>query len=44
MEALVNLLDPKRIQVIGHFKPRGGIAFVPTAQWEHPDFELLKLI
>ena len=41
---LVELLDPKCIEVIGDFKPRGGISFVPSAEWYHPDFELLKTI
>jgi 7-cyano-7-deazaguanine reductase len=41
---LVELLDPKCIEVIGDFKPRGGISFVPCAEWHHPDYELLKII
>ena len=44
MEDLVELLDPKQIHVVGRFKPRGGIAFVPTAEWYHPEFEILKTI
>ena len=32
-DALVQLLNPKTIQVRGNFRPRGGIAFVPTASW-----------
>ena len=44
MEDLVDLLDPKYIEVIGQFKPRGGISFVPRAEWYHPEFELLKKV
>lgn len=44
MEDLIELLDPKHIRVTGHFKPRGGISFVPTAEWYHPEYEILKNI
>jgi len=44
MNDLVELLDPKHIEVIGHFAPRGGISFIPRAEWYHPDYELLKNI
>ena len=41
---LVELLDPKCVEVIGDFKPRGGISFVPRAEWYHPDYDMLKNI
>lgn len=30
---LVELLEPKMIEVVGRFTPRGGIPFWPTALW-----------
>tara|TARA_Y100000310_G_C20611028_1_gene778001 strand:- start:667 stop:1101 length:435 start_codon:yes stop_codon:yes gene_type:complete len=41
---LIDLLDPKYIEVIGLFKPRGGITFTPVAEWYHPNYEVLKNI
>ena len=35
---LVNLMQPKYIEVKGLFVPRGGIAIHPFANWAHPDF------
>jgi 7-cyano-7-deazaguanine reductase len=32
--ALVELLNPHSIEVVGEFTPRGGIPFWPTATWE----------
>lgn len=34
---LVEVLEPLFIKVTGNFKPRGGIAFVPTSQWFHKE-------
>ena len=31
---LIKLLNPHYIKVKGDFKPRGGIAFVPTVEWK----------
>lgn len=33
---LVNLLQPKYLQVIGEFTPRGGIPFWPTCEYTKP--------
>ena len=33
LEDLVDLLDPKKMKVTGNFMPRGGISFVPTAEY-----------
>ena len=35
---LVELMDPKYIEVRGIFNPRGGISIFPFANWAHPDF------
>ena len=35
---LVELMQPKYIEVKGLFVPRGGIAIHPFANWAHPDF------
>ena len=35
---LVELMDPKYLEVRGMFYPRGGIAIYPFANWAHPDF------
>lgn len=34
---LVELMDPKYIEVRGMFYPRGGISIYPFANWAHPD-------
>lgn len=39
MEDLINLMDPKYIEVRGIFAPRGGIAIFPFCNWANPDFE-----
>lgn len=36
---LVTLLDPKQLEVIGEFTPRGGIAFHPTYFYLKPDIK-----
>ena len=38
MNDLVELMQPKYIEVKGLFVPRGGIAILPFANWAHPDF------
>ena len=35
---LVELMDPKYLEVRGMFYPRGGISIYPFANWAHPDF------
>ena len=41
---LVKLLNPKYIEVIGEFTPRGGISIYPFASWANKDkkFQALK--
>lgn len=44
MKDLVNLMDPKYIEVKGYFNPRGGISIIPFANYgdaEHQDFGAL---
>ena len=43
MNDLINLMDPKYIEVKGLFVPRGGIAIHPYANWAHPQFEYGEL-
>lgn len=38
MNDLVELMQPKYIEVKGLFVPRGGIAIHPFANWAHPGF------
>lgn len=38
MKDLVELMDPKYLEVRGMFYPRGGISIYPFANWAHPDF------
>ena len=38
LEDLVELMEPRYIEVRGLFNPRGGIAIHPVAIWAHPDF------
>lgn len=33
MKDLVRLMNPRYIEVIGHFMPRGGISIIPFANW-----------
>ncbi|MCH5318373.1 MAG: NADPH-dependent 7-cyano-7-deazaguanine reductase QueF [Paramuribaculum sp.] len=42
MKDLVKLMDPKYIEVIGLFTPRGGIAIHPFANYADSDHEELK--
>lgn len=40
MKDLIRLMDPRYIEVSGHFMPRGGISIIPFANWgdeEHQD-------
>lgn len=39
MEDLINLMDPKYIEVRGIFAPRGGISIFPFCNWANPNFE-----
>lgn len=38
MKDLINLMDPKYIEVRGIFAPRGGIAIFPFANYANPKF------
>ena len=38
MKDLINLMDPKYIEVRGIFSPRGGISIFPMANWCNPEF------
>lgn len=47
MKDLVKLMDPRYIEVIGEFMPRGGIAIHPFANWgdaEHQDMVKSRLL
>lgn len=39
MNDLINLMEPKYIEVKGLFVPRGGIAIHPFANWANPAFD-----
>ena len=39
MNDLVELMQPKYIEVKGLFTPRGGIAIHPYANWANPEFD-----
>ena len=39
MKNLINLMDPKYIEVRGIFAPRGGISIFPFCNWANPKFE-----
>ena len=39
MEDLIQLMDPKYIEVRGIFAPRGGISIFPFCNWANPKFE-----
>ena len=43
MNDLINLMDPKYIEVTGIFTPRGGISIYPYANYGMPntEYELL---
>lgn len=38
MKDLIKLMDPKYIEVLGIFAPRGGISIYPFASWVNPKF------
>lgn len=38
MKDLINLMDPKYIEVKGIFSPRGGISIFPFCNWANPKF------
>lgn len=38
MKDLINLMDPKYIEVRGIFSPRGGISIFPFCNWSNPNF------
>jgi 7-cyano-7-deazaguanine reductase len=42
MKDLVKLMDPKYIEVIGYFSPRGGISIFPFANYADKEHETLK--
>lgn len=37
MKDLIQLMNPKYIEVVGEFTPRGGIAIIPFANYGRPD-------
>lgn len=39
MEDLIDLMDPKYIEIKGLFVPRGGIAIHPFTNWANPNFD-----
>lgn len=39
MKDLIDLMDPKYIEVRGIFSPRGGISIFPFCNWANPKFE-----
>lgn len=41
MKDLVKLMDPKYLEVLGVFTPRGGIAIHPFANYADPDHKVL---
>ena len=47
MKDLVNLMDPKYIEVKGYFNPRGGISIIPVANYgdaEHQDLVRSRML
>jgi 7-cyano-7-deazaguanine reductase len=42
MKDLVKLMDPKYLEVIGYFMPRGGISIYPFANYADADHQELK--
>ena len=42
MNDLRELMDPKYIEVIGYFMPRGGISIFPFANWADGNHQSLK--
>lgn len=43
MKDLINLMDPKYIEVTGFFTPRGGISIYPYANYGRPDTKFEKM-
>ena len=43
MNDLIDLMQPKYIEVKGLFVPRGGIAIHPFANWANPDFDYREI-
>lgn len=43
MKDLIKLMNPKYIEVIGLFTPRGGISIWPYANWGRPDTKYEQL-
>ena len=43
LEDLVELMDPKYIEVRGMFYPRGGISIYPFANWANPKFDYTEI-
>ena len=43
LEDLVELMDPKYIEVRGMFYPRGGISIYPFANWANPKFDYAEI-
>lgn len=39
LEDLIQLMQPKYIEVKGIFSPRGGISIFPMCNWANPEFE-----
>lgn len=47
MKDLVNLMDPKYVEVKGYFNPRGGISIIPFANYgdaEHQDLVRSRML
>ena len=43
MKDLIKLMEPKYIEVIGYFTPRGGISIFPYANYGMPNTKYEKL-
>ena len=43
MKDLINLMNPRYIEVTGFFTPRGGISIYPYANWGRPGTKYEKL-
>ena len=43
MKDLVRLMDPKYIEVVGLFTPRGGISIYPYANYGRPNTKYAQL-
>lgn len=42
MKDLINLMNPKYIEVRGIFSPRGGISIFPFCNWANPEFDYIE--